>query len=68
METRVRSVTKAVLWQVIGLLGMTAVGLLVTGSVSAAGGMALMNAAIGFAMYLAYERLWQRIQWGRSAR
>ncbi|WP_372800157.1 DUF2061 domain-containing protein [Paracoccus seriniphilus] len=68
MESRVRSVTKAVVWQVIGLLGMTLVGLVMTGSARVAGSMALMNAGIGFAMYLGYERLWQRIQWGRIAR
>lgn len=68
METRVRSVTKAVLWQVIGLIGMTLVGFVVTGSAEVAGGMALMNAGIGLTLYVGYERLWQRIQWGRVAR
>ena len=68
METRRRSLTKAVLWQMLGLVVMTVVGLLVTGSASAGGAIALINAALGIVLYTGYERLWQRIGWGRAAR
>ncbi|MBO9454534.1 DUF2061 domain-containing protein [Paracoccus sp. R12_1] len=67
MDTRKRSVLKAVLWQILGLVVMTLVGFALTGSVRVGGGMALINAALGLVLYLGYERLWQHIRWGRIA-
>ena len=29
------------------------------------GAMALINTAIGFTLYLVYERVWSRVRWGR---
>ncbi|NIZ59655.1 hypothetical protein DL239_01560 [Sedimentitalea sp. CY04] len=65
METRVRSLVKAVIWNIIGLASMALVGFLATGSVAIGGAIALINTAIGFTMYLIYERVWSRIRWGR---
>jgi uncharacterized membrane protein len=65
METPRRSLLKAVIWQVIGLLCMSLVGLVITGSVALGGAMALANTALGFCLYVAYERVWARIPWGR---
>ncbi|WP_372885963.1 DUF2061 domain-containing protein [Shimia sp.] len=65
METRKRSLLKAVIWNVIGLVTMSLVGLAATGSAAVGGTMALANTAIGFTMYLLYERVWSRIRWGR---
>lgn len=66
METRRRSLVKALLWNVIGLCSMTLVGVVATGSASIGGAMALVNTALGFASYLIYERVWTRISWGRA--
>ncbi|MGR3461632.1 MAG: DUF2061 domain-containing protein [Roseovarius sp.] len=66
METRLRSIVKAVIWNLLGLSVMAIVGLIVTGSLAAGGMMAAINTAIGFATYLIYERVWSRIHWGRS--
>lgn len=65
METRKRSIVKAVIWNLIGFLSMTLVGLAATGSAKAGGMMALVNTGIGFGAYLLYERLWAQIGWGR---
>lgn len=65
METRRRSVLKAVIWNVIGLIMMTLVGFWATGSATVGGSMALINAAIGLTMYVAYERIWAGVRWGR---
>ncbi|AZV77417.1 DUF2061 domain-containing protein [Parasedimentitalea marina] len=65
METRTRSLVKAVIWNIIGLAAMTLVGFLATGSASLGGVIALINTVIGFTMYLLYERVWSRIRWGR---
>ncbi|CUH53210.1 DUF2061 domain-containing protein [Shimia marina] len=65
METRRRSLVKAVIWNVIGIVSMTLVGVLATGSASLGGKMALINTVIGFGCYLIYERVWSNIHWGR---
>lgn len=65
METARRSLVKAVLWTVLGIVMMSLVGLLFTGSVALGGTMALVNSALGLASYLVYERIWARIPWGR---
>jgi len=65
METRLRSIVKAVIWNLLGLSVMAIVGLIVTGSLAAGGVMAAINTAIGFATYVIYERVWSRIHWGR---
>ena len=66
METRMRSLVKAVIWNMIGLTVMAVVGLVVTGSLAAGGVMAVINTALGFTTYLIYERIWARIHWGRG--
>ncbi len=65
METRRRSLVKAVLWNVIGLVVMAVVGMIATGSAAAGGTLAIANTLIGLVMYVIYERVWARVQWGR---
>ncbi|WP_294620743.1 DUF2061 domain-containing protein [uncultured Roseovarius sp.] len=65
METPRRTLVKAVLWNVMGLTVMSLVGLVMTGSAAVGGAMAVINTAIGLTMYVLYERLWARINWGR---
>ncbi|CUH75300.1 hypothetical protein TRM7557_00319 [Tritonibacter multivorans] len=66
METRRRSIVKAVIWNIIGLICMSVVGYIGTGSLSVGGVMAVVNAALGLTMYFIYERIWSGIQWGRA--
>ena len=66
METRRRSLVKAVIWNGIGLLTRTLVGLAATGSVALGGTLAVVNTLVGFTCYLVYERVWAGIGWGRS--
>lgn len=65
METRKRSLVKAVIWNLMGLMMMSLVGLVATGSAAVGGAMALVNTVIGFTLYLVYERVWSRVRWGR---
>lgn len=65
METRKRTLVKGLLWIALGLVTMSLVGLLFTGSIALGGTMAMINSAIGFVCYLVYERLWSRVRWGR---
>ncbi|NOD78031.1 DUF2061 domain-containing protein [Ruegeria sp. HKCCD4332] len=66
METRRRSVVKAIVRNVMGLVTMTVVGLIATGSATVGGVVALVNTAIGLTMYVIYERVWAGISWGRN--
>lgn len=66
METRRRSLVKAVIWNMIGLATMTLVGLAATGSVALGGTLAVANTVVGFTCYVLYERVWARIGWGRQ--
>ncbi len=66
METRRRSVVKAVLWNAMGLIVMTLVGLVATGSAAIGGTLAIVNTAIGLTLYVIYERVWAGITWGRN--
>ena len=66
MDSGKRTVIKAVLWNVIGLIVMAGVGLVVTGSAAIGGALALINTGIGLLTYVLYERLWTHITWGRN--
>jgi len=65
MESPTRTIAKAVSWQLLGLLSMTLIGYLFTGSVAAAGSLAVVTTIIGAVCYVLHERLWNRIAWGR---
>mgnify|MGYP000066935254 CR=1 FL=1 len=66
METRRRTLIKALLWQLLGLVMMIIVGWVLTGSIATGSGIALINTLIGFISYVLYERVWARIGWGRE--
>lgn len=65
MESPTRTIAKAVSWQTLGLLSMTLIGYLFTGSVMAAGSLAVVTTVIGAICYVLHERVWNRISWGR---
>ena len=65
MESPARSIVKAITWQLLGLVTMTELAWLATGSLAAAGGLAISGALSGFVCFILHERLWARISWGR---
>ena len=66
MDTKLRTLVKALIWNVIGLATMAGVGFLATGSFALGGTMAVVNTLIGLTMYLIYERAWAGVSWGRQ--
>lgn len=66
MDSRTRTWVKALLWNAIGLVVMSLVGFVMTGSVAVGGTMAVINTGVGLCAYVIYERIWSRVQWGRS--
>lgn len=65
METRRRTLAKALIWNLMGLLVMSVVGLATTGSLKVGAMTAAINVFIGFVMYVFYERVWSVVNWGR---
>jgi len=65
METRTRSIVKAVSWQLVGLVTMTLLAFVVTGDLGAAGSLAIIGAISGFMCFFIHERVWAHIRWGR---
>lgn len=64
METTVRTICKAVSWQTSGLIVMSVLGYLMTGSLQTAGSFAVLTAAIGLVAFFIHERIWARVRWG----
>jgi uncharacterized membrane protein len=67
MESRIRTLLKALTWQVLGLLTMTAIGLVHTGSITAGMSLAASSMVVGFVCFLIHERIWNAVRWGRRA-
>ncbi|PWV98340.1 putative membrane protein DUF2061 [Hoeflea marina] len=65
METRTRTIAKATSWQLSGLVSMSGLAWLQSGSIAGAFSFALSAAAIGFVCFFLHERIWARIAWGR---
>lgn len=65
MDTHTRSLAKAVSWQLLGLLSMMLIGYIFTGSLRTGGGLAITSAVLGTICYIAHERAWSAVRWGR---
>ena len=65
MDTRKRTIAKAFCWQALGLVVMTVIGYIFTGSAGEGGALALTSAAVGLMNYFLHERMWARVRWGR---
>lgn len=66
MDSPARSIIKAILWQIMGLISMFVIGALLTGSVQSGGIIAGVNTAVGLVAYILYERFWNHVCWGRT--
>lgn len=66
METRLRSLAKTVSWRIVGAATTFAVSWLVTGSVTSAASISLIETAGKTMLFYLHERAWQRIPLGRA--
>ncbi len=66
MDTNARVMAKAVCWQISGLIVMTAIGYVFTGSVSQGGALAAASTAIGLVSFFLHEKIWARVRWGQK--
>ena len=68
MDTRRRTLVKAIIWQIIGFVVMSLIGWIFTGSVLRSGAMAVTGTICGFVFYFLYERIWSQVRWGQLYR
>ena len=67
METTKRTIVKAISWQSLGIIVMSIIGYMHTGSISSAMSLAGSTFIISSVTYVFHEKFWQRISWGKSA-
>lgn len=66
METKKRSIAKAVSWRVIATVITTVLALALTGRWEFAAAIGLADTSLKFFVYFAHERLWNRVKFGRE--
>jgi sulfate adenylyltransferase large subunit len=64
-ETHTRSIAKAISWRATGSLDTFVLAVLITGSATLAGGVALAEVLTKTGLYYVHERIWSMIPWGR---
>ncbi len=64
-DTTERSLVKTVTWRITGSSSTFAIAYLITGSVTASSGIAVVQMIINTVLYLVHERVWSRVSWGR---
>ncbi len=65
-ETKARSVVKTILWRIIATLITWSVIYFYTGKLSESIEITVVAALIGMTIYYIYERVWNKIQWGKK--
>jgi adenylylsulfate kinase len=65
MESRRRSIVKAITWRVWAILVLAVISYLLTYNVAKSLGITVIFNAIQTVVYFVHERFWNRIHWGR---
>ena len=65
METRSRSIVKALTWRVMALIITTAVVWIASGSVELAASVGLADTVIKLGAYYGHERCWLKVKFGK---
>lgn len=66
MESKKRSVAKAISWRVIATVITTVLALALTGRWEFAAAIGLADTSLKFFVYFAHERFWNRVNFGRE--
>ena len=67
MDSRYRSLAKAISWRVVALIVTFSVVWVVTGEVAFAVAAGLLDAAFKIGLYYLHERAWDRLKFGRGS-
>lgn len=68
METRFRSIAKAMSWRFLATLITFSVAWLLTGEIDKAVTIGFIDTLIKLAVYYYHERMWMRISFGKMTR
>jgi len=66
METKKRSIAKAISWRIIATIITSLIAYVLTGAWEFAAAIGLADTGFKFFVYFAHERLWNRINFGRE--
>ena len=65
METSARSLAKTVSWRITGSSAVFLISYLVSGNLSIAGTIAIIQLTANTILYYFHERIWDKIGWGQ---
>jgi uncharacterized membrane protein len=65
-DTTKRTVIKTMTWRVLGTASTFFVSYLVTGSWSVSSGIAIIQMVVNTVLYLAHEKVWNAVRWGKK--
>ena len=66
METRARSIAKAVSYRCLGSASTALIVYAVTGKISVSAGAGAADAIVKLSLYFVHERIWNHINFGRE--
>jgi uncharacterized membrane protein len=61
-----RSFAKSITWRVIAIISTFVIGYIMSGSLAFAASLSLVSNLINFVLYYVHERVWLKIDWGKS--
>jgi uncharacterized membrane protein len=65
LETRHRSIAKAISWRILAAIITGCVALAMTGQIGFAAKIGLIDTAVKLLIYFFHERVWNKINYGR---
>jgi len=65
-ETQTRTLTKTILWRIVATLITLGTIYFYTGELNESIKITIVAALIGMTAYYIYERMWNKIQWGKT--
>ncbi|WP_299000496.1 DUF2061 domain-containing protein [Flagellimonas sp. S174] len=60
-----RSIAKSVSWRIVGTLDTILISWIITGTLSLAFSIGMVELVTKMVLYFFHERIWNRINWGR---
>ncbi len=61
-----RSFAKSITWRIIAIISTFVIGYIMSGSLAFAASLSVVSNLINFVLYYVHERVWLKIDWGKS--
>jgi uncharacterized membrane protein len=66
LVSKKRSLAKSLTWRLIAVISTFVIGYAMTGSLTFAASLTVVSNLINFILYYVHERVWLKVDWGRS--